>query len=115
MGFIKNFRRDFAQAVNELLPDGEEKAGKKKKESRQNAEDAELLRPAADVKPQEPVRDANVQDAVSEGDTVEITVGEKITAGNTDYPIAALPDNLLEILNAGGLVKAMRRRNGLED
>ena len=66
MGFIKNFRRDFAQAVNELLPDGEEKAGKKKKESRQNAEDAELLRPAADVKPQEPVRDANVQDAVSE-------------------------------------------------
>ena len=66
MGFIKNFRRDFAQAVNELLPDGEEKAGKKKKESRQNAEDAELLRPVADVKPQEPVRDANVQDAVSE-------------------------------------------------
>ena len=38
MGFIKNFRRDFAQAVNELLPESDEKSGKKKKKT----EDPEL-------------------------------------------------------------------------
>ena len=44
-----------------------------------------------------------------------MTVGEKIVLNGQEYPIASLPDNLLEILNAGGLVKAMRKRNGLED
>lgn len=29
-------------------------------------------------------------------------------------PIASLPDNLVDILNAGGLVKAMRKLNGLD-
>ncbi len=52
-------------------------------------------------------------DAVKEGDTITVRVGEKITAGGRNYKIAALPDNLMEILNAGGLVKAMRKRNGL--
>ena len=32
MGFIKNFKRDFAQAVNELLPESDEKPKKNKKE-----------------------------------------------------------------------------------
>jgi len=52
-------------------------------------------------------------DEVSEGDTLTVTVGEKIRANGKDYKIAALPENLMEILNAGGLVKAMRKRNGL--
>ena len=52
---------------------------------------------------------------MTEGDTIEVTVGEKITLNGKVYPIASLPENLLEILNAGGLVKAMRKRNGLED
>ena len=30
------------------------------------------------------------------------------------YPIAALPENLMDIIQAGGLVKAMRKRNGLD-
>ena len=51
---------------------------------------------------------------VREGDEIEVTVGEKITAGGENFAISSLPDNLLEILNAGGLVKAMRRRNGLK-
>ena len=37
MGILKNFRRDFAQAVNELLPESEGKASKKQK----NKEEAE--------------------------------------------------------------------------
>ena len=52
-------------------------------------------------------------DEVREGDTISVTVGEKIHANGKDYKIAALPENLMEILNAGGLVKAMRKRNGL--
>lgn len=52
-------------------------------------------------------------DEVLEGDTISVTVGEKIHANGRDYKIAALPENLMEILNAGGLVKAMRKRNGL--
>ncbi|WP_314861847.1 LeuD/DmdB family oxidoreductase small subunit [Stomatobaculum longum] len=55
----------------------------------------------------------DLPDEVSEGDTLTVTVGEKIRANSKDYKIAALPENLMEILNAGGLVKAMRKRNGL--
>ena len=29
------------------------------------------------------------------------------------YPIHPLPDNLMDIINAGGLVKAMQKRNGI--
>lgn len=55
----------------------------------------------------------DLPDEVSEGDTLTVTVGEKIRANGKDYKIAVLPENLMEILNAGGLVKAMRKRNGL--
>lgn len=51
---------------------------------------------------------------VTEGDMIEVTPGEKIVLNGKEYPIASLPQNLLDILDAGGLVKAMRRRNGLE-
>lgn len=61
------------------------------------------------------IENADLHNAVTEGDTIEVTVGEKIVANGKTYEIASLPDNLLEILNAGGLVKAMRKRNGLED
>ena len=61
------------------------------------------------------IENADLHDAVTEGDTIEVTVGEKIAANGKTYEIASLPENLLEILNAGGLVRAMRKRNGLED
>lgn len=57
----------------------------------------------------------HLHDAVSEGDTVEVRVNEKITHHGKDYPIVSLPQNLMDIIDAGGLVKAMRRLNGLED
>ena len=59
------------------------------------------------------IENPDLADAVAEGQEIEVTVGEKIEAGGKAYPIAALPENLLEILEAGGLVAAMRRRNGL--
>lgn len=61
------------------------------------------------------IENPDLRDDVTEGDTIEVAVGEKITLNGKEYPIASLPENLLEILNAGGLVKAMRKRNGLED
>ncbi len=61
------------------------------------------------------IENADLQDAVSEGDTIEVQVNKKIICRGNDYPIVSLPQNLVDIIDAGGLVKAMRRLNGLGD
>lgn len=60
------------------------------------------------------IENSELRDAVSEGDTVEVQVNEKISHNGNGYAIASLPQNLVDIIDAGGLVKAMRRLNGLE-
>ena len=55
-----------------------------------------------------------LHDVVKEGDTVTVTVNEDVDYNGKKYPIASLPENLMEIIETGGLVKAMRRRNGLD-
>lgn len=55
-----------------------------------------------------------LHDVVKEGDTITVTVNEDVDYSGKKYPIASLPENLMEIIEAGGLVKAMRRRNGLD-
>ena len=60
------------------------------------------------------IENDKIQDAVKEGDEIEVTLGEKITHNGTDYEIHSLPDNLMEIINAGGLVEAMKKRNGVK-
>ena len=55
-----------------------------------------------------------LHDVVKEGDTVTVTVNEDVDYNGKKYPIASLPENLMEIIEAGGLVRAMRRRNGLD-
>lgn len=55
----------------------------------------------------------SLYDEVNEGDEAVVTPGDNIVVNGKSYEIASLPDNLLEILEAGGLVKAMRKRNGL--
>ena len=52
-------------------------------------------------------------DKVTEGDSATVTPGKQIEYNGKTYEIASLPENLLEILEAGGLVGAMRKRNGL--
>ena len=66
MGFIKNFKRDFAQAVNELLPESDEKPKKNKKE--QLPEEPVLPEePGTPEEPEKsPVKNADVHEAVSE-------------------------------------------------
>lgn len=60
------------------------------------------------------IEQSELREAVQEGDEITVTMGSRISYNGKDYPITSLPDNLLDIINAGGLVKAMRRRNGLD-
>ena len=60
------------------------------------------------------IENADLADDMTEGDEITVTVNEKIEYKGKTYPIVSLPENLVEIISAGGLVKAMRRRNGLE-
>ena len=55
-----------------------------------------------------------LHDVVKEGDTITVTVNEDVDYNGKKYPIASLSENLMEIIEAGGLVKAMRKRNGLD-
>ena len=57
--------------------------------------------------------ESGLHDHVREGDVITVAPGEKIEAGGEVYPISPLPQNLLDILEAGGLVRAMQKRNGL--
>ena len=52
-------------------------------------------------------------DAVNEGDEITIAVNESIQHNGNSYPITSLPQNLVDIIHAGGLVQAMRKLNGL--
>lgn len=61
------------------------------------------------------IENPDLRDVVTEGEKIEVTVGKKVVCDGKEYPIASLPQNLMDIINAGGLVKAMRQLNGLED
>lgn len=60
------------------------------------------------------IENPDLREAVEEGDQIEVEVGSKIMHNGKAYEIASLPQNLMDIINAGGLVKAMRKRNGLD-
>ena len=59
------------------------------------------------------IENDQIQDVVKEGDTITVTMGESIDFQGTSYPIQPLPQNLMDIINAGGLVKAMQKRSGI--
>lgn len=59
------------------------------------------------------IENDQIQDVVKEGDTLTVTMGKSIDFQGTSYPIQPLPQNLMDIINAGGLVRAMQKRNGI--
>ena len=61
------------------------------------------------------IENEKLPDAVNEGDEITIAVNESIQHNGNSYPITSLPQNLVDIIHAGGLVQAMRRLNGLEE
>lgn len=60
------------------------------------------------------IEQPDLYDDMKEGDRITVTVNQDVEYHGTKYPITSLPENLVEIIEAGGLVKAMRRRNGLD-
>jgi 3-isopropylmalate/(R)-2-methylmalate dehydratase small subunit len=60
------------------------------------------------------IENKDLADKVTEGDEITVNVNECISHNGNEYPIASLPENLVDIINAGGLVKAMRKLNGLD-
>jgi len=54
---------------------------------------------------------ADVYDNCSEGDTVQVKLNEHIICNGKTYAIGKFPDNLLSIIEHGGLVKSMIRKN----
>ena len=59
------------------------------------------------------IENSDIQDVIKEGDTLTVHMGESSEFDGKTYPIHPLPDNLMDIINAGGLVKAMQKRNGI--
>ena len=60
------------------------------------------------------IENSEIQEAVKEGDAITVAVNEAISHRGKEYPLVSLPENLVEIIRAGGLVKALRRQNGLD-
>ncbi|WP_461882500.1 LeuD/DmdB family oxidoreductase small subunit [Fusicatenibacter sp.] len=60
------------------------------------------------------IEQPDLHDDIKEGDTITVKMNEHVDYNGKNYPIAALPENLMDIIQAGGLVKAMRKRNGLD-
>ena len=56
----------------------------------------------------------DLHDDFKEGDTITVHMNEHIDYSGKEYPIASLPENLMNIIQAGGLVGAMRKLNGLD-
>ena len=59
------------------------------------------------------IENSDIQDVIKEGDSLTVNMGESLEFDGKTYPIHPLPDNLMDIINAGGLVKAMQKRNGI--
>ena len=60
------------------------------------------------------IEQPTLHDDIKEGDTVSVVMNEHIDYNGKEYPIASLPENLMDIIRAGGLEKAMRKLNGLD-
>ena len=59
------------------------------------------------------IEQPDLYDDIQEGDSITIN-NECVDYQGRQYPIASLPQNLVDIIEAGGLVKAMRKLNGLD-
>ena len=60
------------------------------------------------------IEQPTLHDDIKEGDTVSVVMNEHIDYNGKEYPIVSIPENLMDIIRAGGLVKAMRKLNGLD-
>ncbi len=59
------------------------------------------------------IENGDIQARVKEGDELTVIPGQELVHKGESYKIGSLPDNLMDILKEGGLVNAMKKRNGL--
>lgn len=59
------------------------------------------------------IENDQIQQAVKEGDQLTVKLGECLVHHGESYPVSSLPQNLMDIIAAGGLVGAMQKLNGL--
>ena len=60
------------------------------------------------------IEQPDLYDDIKEGDTITVHMNKHVDYNGKEYPIATLPENLMRIIQAGGLVGAMRKLNGLD-
>ena len=60
------------------------------------------------------IEQPDLHDDIKEGDEITVVMNEHVDYNGKQYPIASLPENLMSIIQAGGLVKGMRKLNGLD-
>ena len=60
------------------------------------------------------IEQPDLYDDMKEGDEITVVMNEHVDYNGKEYSIASLPENLMSIIQAGGLVKAMRKLNGLD-
>lgn len=60
------------------------------------------------------IEQPDLYDDIKEGDTITVHMNKHVDYNGKEYSIAALPENLMHIIQAGGLVGAMRKLNGLD-
>lgn len=60
------------------------------------------------------IEQPDLYDDIKEGDTITVHMNKHVDYNGKEYPIASLPENLMNIIQAGGLVGAMRKLNGLD-
>jgi len=57
------------------------------------------------------IESPDLQDHCEEGDTVKVEINSKLVCNGKEYAIPAMPDNLFTIIEDGGLVRSMKKRN----
>ena len=59
------------------------------------------------------IESQDLPDHCQEGDTVTVEINRKLSCNGQEYPIPAMPENLFAIIEDGGLVKSMKKRNSV--
>ena len=59
------------------------------------------------------IENSDLHDNCREGDLATVKINACVLHNGREYPIPQIPDDLFAILKDGGLVKSMKKRNGL--
>ena len=57
------------------------------------------------------IESRDLPDHCAEGDVVTVEINRNLSCNGKEFPIPAMPENLFAIIEDGGLVKSMKKRN----